>query len=100
MKQTITKPSVDVIHTVDQITIDLNSKSAIVRVEKQVEGEQANSTKVRFKILPFLIDEGYTTQQITGIKLMFKQMIAKAFGIAEAELTDELFPVDIEEPTP
>ena len=91
MKQIITKPAVDVTYSVDQITIDLPTKSAIIRVSKD-DSESISQTKVRFEVLPFLQDEGYTESQITGIKTMFRQMVAKAFGIAESELVDTLFP--------
>ncbi len=99
MKQTIQKPAVDVVYSVDQITVNVNSKQAIVRVTKEELNEYPVSTKVVFDILEFLTEEGYTATQKTGIKKMFKQMIAKAWGIAEAELTGDIF-VDevIEEP--
>ena len=100
MEQTIQKPATDVIKSVDQITINVKSRQVIVRVTTTEPEGTPVSNKVVFDIVEFLNDEGYSATQKTGIKLLFRQMIAKAWGLLESELTGEVFPVDevVEEP--
>ncbi len=98
MEQIIQKPASDINHSVDQITFNVKTRQAIVRVTKTETGENPTSTKIIFDMVDFLNDEGYSAAQITGIKLMFRQMIAKAWNLTEAELTGEVFPDIVEEP--
>ena len=100
MGQKIQKPAIDIDCSVDQITFNVKSRSAVIRVNKKEQNKNPIQDKVVIDdMLVFMDDLGYTTTQKNGIKKLFKQMIAHSFGIAETELTEEVFPPDPESET-
>ncbi len=92
MKQKTNLPSVEIDNFIEGININIDTKQAIVRIMKTIPDEQPQPIKKVVDIKQLLIDKEYTTTQITGLKDFFKQLIAVALSIEEAEITGEIFP--------
>lgn len=94
MIQKTNLPSTEIENFIEGININVDTKQAIVRIMKTIPGEQSQPIKKIVDIKQLIINKGYTSTQINGLKKFFKQIIAEALLIEETEITGEIFPDD------